>query len=256
MGKILEMQEVARADEVRVPAEGSVEERLSAMAAECNAKLAAKEAECMARFATEKLELSYDRELMEKGMASRRRILDLGVSMHKEQMEKTNKLADNLDAEIKKRVRKVRESYEKRLREALKPRTPSEAQLEELKKQLAEEKAGFVNLRQELELLKQKFKDMEEATSSDDGESDDENEESGSEEEEVHTSRGVSVKDRSAEIEHLKLCFSNAAKMRDNACTAREEMRVKCDALEKEMDEKLDEAKKEIDRLTREVGIY
>jgi hypothetical protein len=83
----------------------------------------------------------------------------------------------------------------------------------------------------------------------DDNESEEEEESESSEEEEQY----VVKEDRMTEIAHLKLLFTNAARMRDRACTAREEMRLSFEALEKDTEEKQTEAKREIDRLTREV---
>ena len=252
--KILEMQRVAQTDEMRVPAGGDEAGLVVIMAADYNAKLAFKEAEYNAKSAALQLQLCRDREVIEKRYACRNKLLDKGVSMHKEQMERTMKFADELDSEVKKRVRKVRDNYEKRLRDALKPKTSVDVQLGELKKQLDDERVRSANLRQELEFVKQTLRDVDNASGEEEEEADDDDDDYDDEEElNVHDHRGGVGKDRSAEIEHLKLCFSNAAKMRDNACIAREEMRIKHEALEKETEEKQSEAKQEIDRLTREV---
>ena len=245
--KILEMQKSV-ADEVRVPeGGGDEEERLAAMAADYNSKLAFKEAERNSKLAEENLTLSRRRNYLEKDFGSKNKFVEDMLQMNKDLSARMEKRAAGMSAEVKKRVCKIRADYEKRLSDALKPKTSVEAQLDEFKKQLVDERSECSSLRHELEMVKQKLDKM---GVGDDNESEEEGEESESSEEEEQY---VVKEDRMTEIAHLKLLFTNAARMRDRACTAREEMRLSFEALEKETEEKQTEAKREIDRLTREV---
>lgn len=246
--KILEMQKSV-ADEVRVPeGGGDEEERLAAMAADYNSKLAFKEAERNSKLAEENLTLSRRRNYLEKDYGSKNKFVEDMLQMNKDLSARMEKRSAGMSAEVKKRVCKIRADYEKRLSDALKPKTSVEAQLDEFKKQLVDERSECSSLRHELEMVKQKLDKM---GVGDDNESEEEGEEESesSEEEEQY----VVKEDRMTEIAHLKLLFTNAARMRDRACTAREEMRLSFEALEKETEEKQTEAKQEIDRLTREV---
>lgn len=244
--KILEMQKSV-ADEVRVPeGGGDEEERLAAMAADYNSKLAFKEAERNSKLAEENLTLSRRRNYLEKDYGSKNKFVEDMLQMNKDLSARMEKRSAGMSAEVKKRVCKIRADYEKRLSDALKPKTSVEAQLDEFKKQLVDERSECSSLRHELEMVKQKLDKM---GVGDDNESEEEEESESSEEEEQY----VVKEDRMTEIAHLKLLFTNAARMRDRACTAREEMRLSFEALEKDTEEKQTEAKREIDRLTREV---